>query len=153
MDVNNDSHSYNYSWLVLCSCGDLSWCDLFCGCCMYGCGLKFFDLFPPVGSFQLKFCLFPVPLLYFFTRPTPCHASHSSPLSWHTPLHSSLHCSKPPPPLLLPGTTATPEKLYYLKKIQSTPIHVTTTKTSHTKTGHHMSTKPTTNSYSYDDHY
>ena len=36
MDFNNDSHNYNYSWLVWCSCGDLSWWDCFLvvGTCM-----------------------------------------------------------------------------------------------------------------------
>ena len=36
MDFNNESDGYNFSWFVWCSCGDLSWCDLFCGGDMYG---------------------------------------------------------------------------------------------------------------------
>ena len=37
--------------------------------------------FPSVGFFLLKFCQFPAPLLYFFTCPNPCHASHLLPLT------------------------------------------------------------------------
>ena len=58
--------------------------------------------FPPVSSFQLKISQFPVPFLYFFPTPTPCHASlphHSA----NTPLQiipSLLHTTTNPCPLL-----------------------------------------------------
>ena len=48
MDFNNASDSYNYSWFDWCSCGDLSWCDLFCSGDMYGCGLNNFFSDPTV---------------------------------------------------------------------------------------------------------
>ena len=96
----------------------------------------------PTEVFQLS-CLTLIlfPSSHFLPCPLPLHSAD-------TPLQTSLHCSKPPPPLLPPGATATPEKLYYEKNLFSPHNTCNHHKTCHAKTGHHMCTKQTINSYS-----
>ena len=94
--------------------------------------------FSLVGSFQLKFCPFPVLVLYFFTCPTPCHPSFlSAPAD--TPLRTfpSQLNSRLPPGQQLPLKSCTIGKnlfsyisIYlplHIHHIKTTPGHKTTT--------------------------